>query len=94
MAAHRSCKCRLLRSDEAIKQVDAKLLYLPPCSLDLNPIEQASLLKASRPCSERLPPEPSMRFGRPEPRPSIASHQTNAETTSEPLDILINLKML
>lgn len=41
MAAHRSCKCRLLRSDEAIKQVDAKLLYLPPYSLDLNPIEQA-----------------------------------------------------
>jgi hypothetical protein len=46
---------------EAIGAAGAKLIYLPPYSPDLNPIEMAS--PSSRRCSERQQNGPSRRYG-------------------------------
>jgi transposase len=59
----------------------ASILYLPPYSPDLNPIEML-FAKLSRPCSERLQHERRTRSGRSQPACSPPSRLTNAPTTS------------
>lgn len=69
---------------EAIQAAGAKLLYLPPYSPDLNPIEQVfAKLKADlRKAAARTLPDQRRRSA----QPSTASHQRHAETASPPLD--------
>lgn len=75
LAAHKSAAARA-----AIEMAGARLLFLPPYSPDLNPIENAlSKLKAPL---RRPPHEPSNSFGRPSLMLSAPSHATNAPTTS------------
>jgi transposase len=56
----------------------AKLLYLPPYSLDFNPIENV-FAKLKEP-----PSEPSTASGTPSPSSCRPSLQPNAQTTSPP----------
>src|SRR5262245_57714626 len=65
---------------EAIEARGAGLVYLPPYSPDLNPIEQAFAI-------ERSPPGPSPRSGMPSATCSIASPHRNAPTISPTLDM-------
>ena len=65
--------------EAAIRAVGASVLYLPPYSPDLNPIEQAfakpkALLRRPR-------PEPGRRSGRPSANSSVVSAQPSAATT-------------
>ena len=65
--------------EAAIRAVGASVLYLPPYSPDLNPIEQAfAKLKA---LLRGLRPEPGRRSGRPSANSSAASAQPSAATT-------------
>jgi hypothetical protein len=64
---------------EAIKNCEAKLLYLPSCSPDLNPIEQA--FAKSRRCCEKQPSGHAMVSGMPLPTPSNSTVQTSVETS-------------
>jgi len=69
---------------EAIEAAGATLLYLPPYSPDLNPIEMAfAKLKACVPS----PQEQSRTSGKRSRMLSISSCQMNAQTTSPPQDI-------
>jgi hypothetical protein len=58
---------------EAIKNCVARLLYLPSCSPDLNPIEQA--FAKSRRCCEKQPSGHAMVSGMPLPTPSNSTVQ-------------------
>ena len=70
----------------AIEARGAFLLYLPPYSPDLNPIEMAfAKLKT---CCARPPPEQETHFGTRSPKPSAPSQSTNAQTTSLMQDML------
>jgi hypothetical protein len=70
----------------AIRAAGAKLLYLPPYSPDLNPIEQVF---ANSSCSSEKPPnEPPKPHGNASDISSIPSHHTNAPRTSETPDML------
>ena len=71
---------------QAIEDRGARLLYLPPYSPDLNPIEMAPS-QSSRPCSERPPNVPSMPSGTPSVKPSTPSHPRNARIISSPQDM-------
>jgi transposase len=66
---------------EAITAQGAQLVYLPPYSPDLNPIEQAfaKFKAALRQAAERTP----RGSGRPSAEPSIAINRKNAVTSSE-----------
>ena len=70
----------------AIEARGAILLYLPPYSPDLNPIEMA--FASSRHCCARPPREPQTHFGTQSPTSSPLSRQTNAPTTSLTQDML------
>ena len=60
------------------------MLFLPPYSPDLNPIEMAfAKLKAHL---RAKPSEPSTRCGRPSAISATSSRQRNAKTTSKPQD--------
>ena len=63
-----------------IEASGATLLYLPPYSPDLNPIEMAS--PSSRLCCARPPNEPETLSGTELAKPSRPSHHRNAPTTS------------
>ena len=65
---------------QAIEARRAELVYLPPYSPDLNPIEQRS--PGSRRCCARPPRAPSAPCGRPSARCSRASNRTSVPTTS------------
>jgi hypothetical protein len=62
---------------EAIKNCVARLLYLPSCSPDLNPIEQA--FAKSRRCCEKQPSGHAMVSGMPLPTPSNSTVQLKVE---------------
>ena len=68
----------------AIAAAGASLLYLPPYSPDLNPIEQ--LLPSSRRCSARLRRAPETSSGRPSLAFSTPAPPPNAPTTSATAD--------
>jgi transposase len=70
----------------AICSVGARLLFLPPYSPDLNPIEQvfAKLKTLLRKAAERTVEAAWQRIG----ARSIASHHRTAPTTSETQDML------
>ncbi len=77
---------------QAIKATGAFMLYLPPYSPDLNPIELAfSKLKA---LLRKAPQDPSRKFGQSSPTSSTNLAQTNAGTFSATRDTeSINLEM-
>ena len=78
---------------EALKAVGAYLLYLPPYSPDLNPIEQgfAKLKALLRKAAARTVDE----LGQPSQACSTSSHPKSVEITSETPDMrLINLELL
>ena len=75
-----SHKGRAVRN--AIRAAGAKLLYLPPYSPDLNPIEQRSSPSSSCSC-ERPPNAPSKPHGSASVNSSMPSRHTNAPHTSE-----------
>ena len=78
---------------EAIASRRASLMYLPPYSPDLNPIDSSS--PSSRRCCERHPLEPAMPSGTALDRLSMRSLQLNAKTTSETQDMTpSNVKVL
>ena len=66
--------------EAALRAAGTSILYRPPYSPDLNPIEQVS--PSSRPCSAALPPEPERRFAPPSGSCSVASALPSAATTS------------
>jgi transposase len=66
---------------EAITAQGAQLVYLPPSSPDLNPIEQA-FAKLKRNCVTPLS-ERARGYGRPSAGPSIAINRRNAGTSSK-----------
>jgi hypothetical protein len=70
---------------EAIEAVGAKLIYLPPYSPDLNPIELPS--PSSRPGCERPQNEPSTTCGAELAFSSTTSRRRNAKTTSATMDM-------
>jgi len=71
---------------DAIKSVGARLLFLPPYSPDLNPIEQVfSKLKHS---SVKQSREPSKQLGTESERCSLRSNQTNVQTTLQTQDMV------
>ena len=80
LAAHKVAGIR-----EAIRAADASLLYLPPYSPDLNPIEQV-FAKLKRPCA-RQPPVRRKRSGVPSENCSIAFQPRSAETISATADM-------
>jgi transposase len=81
LACHRNAAAR-----RAIEAVGAKLLFLPPYSPDLNPIENAfSKLKAML---RKAAAPPGTTCGKPSPRSSTPSHPANAQTTSPPQDTM------
>ena len=65
----------------AIESAKARLLYLPPYSPDLNPIEQ--WFAKLKPCCARPRREPSMPSSTPSPARSKPSRPTNAQTISQ-----------
>ena len=71
---------------EAITATGATVLYLPPYSPDLNPIE--SSFPNSRRCSAKQPNERPTPYGRKSGNGSTPSPQANAQTTSPPLDTI------
>ena len=78
---------------EAIEAAGARLLYLPPCSPDFNPIEQ--LFAKLKPRYERQQSEQWRASGTELLFCSTSFRQTNAPTTSEIPDmLLIKWKML
>ena len=64
---------------DAITAQGAQLLYLPPYSPDLNPIEQACA-KSRRRCA-RPQSAPAKPYGRPSAEPSTSTRRSNAETS-------------
>ena len=66
----------------AIRARGARLLFLPPYSPDLNPIEQVSLPNSST-CCAKPPSEPKRLPGSASAHCSTPSHHTNVPTTSE-----------
>jgi len=80
LAAHKS-----KAAEKAIKTRGAWILFLPPYSPDLNPIEMAfAKLKAHL---RAKPSGPSMPSGRRSGTSAISSSLRNAKTTSPPLDM-------
>jgi transposase len=65
----------------AIESAKARLLYLPPYSPDLNPIEQG--FAKLKPCCARPRREPSTPSSTPSPARSKPSRPTNAQTISQ-----------
>jgi transposase len=72
-------------AEKAIKARGAWILFLPPYSPDLNPIEMA-FAKLKLICAQE-PPGPSMPSGRRSGASAISSILQNAKTTSPPLDM-------
>ena len=70
----------------AVRAAGAHLLFLPPYSPDLNPIEQV-FAKLKHLVRKRAP-EPSTRHGKRSATPSTPSPRTSARTTSKTLDML------
>ena len=70
----------------AIRSAGAKLLFLPPYSPDLNPIEQM-FAKLNYSCA-KLPNDRSKPHGNASDRSSKPSRRKNAPTTSETQDML------
>jgi transposase len=66
---------------KAIEVAGAGLLFIPPYSPDLNPIEMAFAKLKS--CCGRVPCEPSMPSGKPSAASSTASPPKNAPTSSD-----------
>jgi hypothetical protein len=78
---------------QAVAAAGAKVLYLPPYSPDLNPIEK--LFSNSRPCSVKPPREPPRNCGRKSALSSTPSPPANARTTLPRLDMsALKLNML
>jgi transposase len=75
LSSHKSEK-----AEKAIRSKGAWLLFLPPYSPDLNPIEMA--FSKLKPISAPLPPEPSMTSGRRSAASAHSSPPKNAPTTS------------
>jgi hypothetical protein len=73
-------------AEQAVRQRGAWLMFLPPYSPDLNPIEMAfAKLKAHlRAMALRAP---STNSGTPSAKSAISSPQKNAQTTSKPPDM-------
>ncbi len=69
-----------------IKAAGARLLYLPPYSPDLNPIETCS--PRSRRCSEKRPRGPLILCGPPSGASSTTSRRQSARTCSPPQDTI------
>jgi hypothetical protein len=89
LAGHKGTPVR-----DAIEVVGLTLLFLPPDSPDLNPIERV-FAKLRALLRRRPPPDSSNSFGTPSPGSSRPTHQMNAQTTSPPLDrVRTNRKML
>ena len=65
---------------EAIEAAGASLMFIPPYSPDLNPIEQGS--PSSRPCYGQRNSEPSMHYGKQSETSPIASPPKSAPTSS------------
>lgn len=74
---------------QAILAAGATLLYLPPYSPDLNPIEK--LFSKLKDCSGKPPPGLSRPSGQRSAHSSTASHRTSVPTTS-PLASMLELK--
>ena len=70
---------------QAIRAAGARLLFLPPYSPDLNPIEQ--VFAKLKPCSAKPPSAPSMPSGSASDHSSTASRLTNAPTICEIADM-------
>lgn len=68
---------------EALAQWGASIIYLPPYSQDLNPIENFFSLN-SRPCSEKLQSAPSTRLSKPSLQYSTPLPLRSVLTTSMP----------
>jgi hypothetical protein len=81
LAAHKSP-----RAEKAIKGRGAWILFLPPYSPDLNPIETAPS-PSSKPICVQEPSGPSMPSGRRSGASAISSSHKNAKTTSPPRDM-------
>jgi len=85
LASHKSEKARAI-----LKQRGAWLLFLPPYSPDLNPIEMApstgsgQASPSSRPTSGGSEPGPSTLSGEPSATSAASTRQTNAGTISKP----------
>ena len=72
-------------AEQAIRERGAWLMFLPPYSPDLNPIEMAS--PNSRRICAPWPCAPSTNSGRPSGKSAISSPQRNMQTTSKPQDM-------
>jgi hypothetical protein len=79
-----SHKGQLVR--QLIRNAGAHLLFLPPCSPDLNPIEM--VFAKLRPCSAKPMSAPSTLHGAGSEPCLIPSHHTSARNTSSTQDIL------
>ena len=77
LPAHKSAA-----AEQAIRAKGAWLLFLPPYSPDLNPIEMA--FQSSRPFCEPAPSGPSTQPGAPSVKSAISSAHKSAKTTSTP----------
>lgn len=71
---------------QALRKAGAHLIFLPPYSPDLNPIEQ--VFASSRPCSARPPSAPSKLPGGASASCSITSQPTSVQTISSTPDTL------
>jgi transposase len=71
-------------AEQAIRERGAWLLFLPPYSPDLNPIEMA-FANSRRICAP-WPCAPSTNSGRPSGKSAISSSQRSVQTTSKPQD--------
>ena len=77
LAAHKSTPIR-----DTIEAVGARLCFQPPCSPDLNPIENA--FAKPKVLLRKAAPDPSNSSGRPSPGSSRPTRPENAPTTSPP----------
>jgi transposase len=73
-------------AEQAIRERGARLLFLPPYSPDLNPIEMAFAKLKAR-VSAPSPCAPSTNSGTTSAKSAISSPHRNAQTTSQPPDM-------
>jgi len=71
-------------AEQAIRERGAWLMFLPPYSPDLNPIEMAFAKLKAHLRAAPWPCAPSTNSGRPSGKSAISSPQRNAQTTSKP----------